>query len=491
MWGAVAVVLLIGSRSLISGALPAVGEFAPFPGATTFLELFWSGWRTSGVGSTAPAPPAFAGLGLAGMVLLGGMGLLQKLLVLGALPLGLAGAFRLARPLGSPRARLVVLIAYAAMPLPYNAIARGRWGGLVAYALAPWILAVLARVVGAEPFEPGADVSGTGAHGSGGRWRRFLSLGVLLAAACAIAPSLAVVTVVAAVGLVLGGLLSGDRLGWRAVTLVLGAAGIAFVLLAPWSIDLVLPGGGLSRITAAPIAESRALGFGALLRFNTGPVGGGPIGVAFLVAGALALLVGQGWRLAWATRCWGVAITCWTFAWVAGRGWLPIPAPTPEITLAPAGIAMALAAGLGLIAFRTDLPSYTFGFRQVASLAAGVAVGLATLPIMSAAIDGRWHLPSQDYEDQYSWMPAQRAEGAFRVLWLGDPEALPLQGWPLGKGVAYGLSDGGTPDAVALWPASDSGSTGRVADALRAARDDSDRRGSVAGWRRWPCATSS
>ncbi|MBA3654389.1 MAG: hypothetical protein H0W70_09370, partial [Actinobacteria bacterium] len=69
----------------------------------------------------------------------------------------------------------------------------------------------------------------------------------------------------------------------------------------------------------------------------------------------------------------------------------------------------------------------------------------------------------------FSWMPDLRANGAFRVLWIGDPEALPTQGWPLGDGVAYALSAGGVPDVTTLWPASDDGVTGLTADALHLA----------------------
>jgi hypothetical protein len=192
--------------------------------------------------------------------------------------------------------------------------------------------------------------------------------------------------------------------------------------------------------------------------------------VGLIVVAALPLLVGHDWRLGWATRCWGIALAGWGVALAGGRGWLPIPTPAPEVLLAPVAVALALAAGLGLVAFRVDVPAYRFGWRQFASTAAGVAVVAGTLPVLAATIDGRWHLPARDFRSQLSWMPDHRHEGAFRVLWLGDPEALPTQGWPLGDGVAYGLSDGGAPDVTTLWPASDEGATGLVADALHWAR---------------------
>jgi GT2 family glycosyltransferase len=462
VWAGVALVVACGSRSLLAGHLPAVGEFTPFTGPANLLRLYLSEWRTSGLGTVAPAPPAFGLLGVAGALLFGGMGLLQKLLVLGALPLGLAGAYRLARPLGLTPARLVVLVVYASVPLPYDALARGRWGGLIAYAVAPWVLAALARATGSPPFGDGPTTDATR------DWPRIIGLGLVLAVVGALAPAVVVALLVGAVGLAIGGLLV-DGGGGRALTLIGIATGVAVVLLVPWSVDVLVPGSGTARLTGVAVPAIRAPGLGDLLRFHTGPLGAGFIGWAFVIAAALPLLVGHEWRLAWATRCWGVALAGWGFAWAGGRGWFPL-APAPEVAIAPAAVAIALAAGIGLVAFRTDVPTYGFGWRQVASTAAGIAVVVATVPVVVGAVDGRWELPARDYRGQLSWMPALRAQGAFRVLWVGDPEALPLQGWRLTDGVAYGLSDGGTPDVTALWPGSDEGATGLVADSLNVAR---------------------
>ncbi|HZN13822.1 MAG TPA: glycosyltransferase family 2 protein [Acidimicrobiales bacterium] len=473
VWTAIAVVLVVGSRSLLSGAIPAVGEFAPFRGSATLARLFFSDWRTSGLGSAAPAPPAFGLLWIGGTVLLGGMGLLQKILILGALPVGLIGAYRLARPLDSIPARVVALVVYASIPLPYDALARGRWGGLIAYAVAPWVLRSLAIATRTPPYAALAPDDST--EPTGRRWGSIIGLGVLFAVTGALAPAVIVSLLVAAVGLALGGLVA-DGGGARALGLALAATGVAIVLLAPWSIDLLIPGGGAARLTGVAVAPARAPDLVDLLRFHTGPLGGGPIGWAFIVIAALPLLVGHDWRLSWAARCWGVALAGWGFAWAGGRGWLPIPAPAAEVALAPVAVALALAAGLGLVAFRTDVPAYRFGWRQFASTAAGVAMVAGSLPVFAAAIDGRWHLPGRDFRSQLSWMPDHRQEGAFRVLWIGDPEALPMQGWSLGDGVAYGLSDQGVPDVTELWPASDEGATGLVADALRLARREQTTR---------------
>ena len=113
------------------------------------------------------------------------------------------------------------------------------------------------------------------------------------------------------------------------------------------------------------------------MRFQTGPLGAPPIGWAFLVAAALPLLIGRGWRLAWAIRMWVVAIGCVLVAWASGLGWLPTALRSPEVLLAPAAVALALATALGVVAFETDLPGYRFGWRQLASVVAGSAAVLA------------------------------------------------------------------------------------------------------------------
>src|SRR5207244_2808334 len=60
--------------------------------------------------------------------------------------------WRFGRPLESTRARLVATVVYVSIPLAANSLARGRWPGLVAYAVAPWLVGGLARATGLEPW---------------------------------------------------------------------------------------------------------------------------------------------------------------------------------------------------------------------------------------------------------------------------------------------------------------------------------------------------
>jgi len=204
--------------------------------------------------------------------------------------------------------------------------------------------------------------------------------GRVVALVAAFVPAVIAVVALVAVALVLASVLTGGVANaGRAVLAAAGATVVAAVLLFPWSVDFVLPGTQLSSVLGLSRSAAAGPGLGQLLRFEIGPLGAPPIGWAFLLAAALPLLVGRGWRLAWAWRMWVVALVCWGVAWTGGRGWLPIEVGAPDVLLAPAAVAMAMAVALGMVAFETDLPGYRFGWRQLASTTALVPVGVTIL----------------------------------------------------------------------------------------------------------------
>jgi hypothetical protein len=215
---------------------------------------------------------------------------------------------------------------------------------------------------------------------------------------------------------------------------------------------------------------SSAPGLGLLLRFGLGSFAHSPLAWAFLVAATLPLVVGRRWRFTWATRLWFVALVAWAASWAFGRGWLLVGVPVADVFLAPAAAAIVLAAVMGLSAFEMDLPGYRFGWRQVASLVAAVAGIVTTAPILLGSIDGRWRMPDRDFPHLLTWMPAAKDEGAFRVLWAGQPEAMPGDPWRLDDGLAYASTRNGPTQLTDLWAASDQGSSGLLADALEVAR---------------------
>ncbi|MGH9224889.1 MAG: glycosyltransferase, partial [Acidimicrobiales bacterium] len=336
--GVLALAVLAGSRNLISGRLPAVGELAPFSSVSTFLGHWVSGWRLTGLGSAAPAPTAFGLLGVSGFLFLGKVAVLQKLLIVGAWPLAALGTWRLTRRFGSSLARLAAVVAYLAIPVSYGALARGRWTGLVAWAAMPWLLTIVARLSGLAPF--GADLEESEAPAATRARAEAVKLGLILAVAAAFAPSVAVALAVAVLGLLLGSLLVGGVPGMaRALAGSLAALLVALVLHVPWSVDLFTPGGWATVAGVAP-DPSRAPALSTLLRFELGPMGAAPLGWAFLVAAVLPLAIGRSWRLAWAVRCWAMSLTCILVAWAGARGWLPVRLETPDVLLAPAALGL-------------------------------------------------------------------------------------------------------------------------------------------------------
>ncbi|MDP8976177.1 MAG: glycosyltransferase [Actinomycetota bacterium] len=462
------VLLLVGSRQLISSGIPTVNELAPVSdGAFGLLRRFLSSWREVGLGDQGPAPPAFVVLGLGGLLLGGSAALFQTLLVIAALPLGAVGAYRVARAFGSQQASLAALVVYAAVPVPYNALAAGRVSGLVAYATAPWVLGRLLRATGIEPFaqpEPHRELG-----------REVLGLGLLLAVAAALSPSVVLMAVITALGVVAGSVLAGGvGPARRALVVALGGVGVTAVLLFPWTFTFFGPGAQLAALLGETTAPPGGYGWGSLLRFQIGSpgvsLGDAPIGWAFLLAAALPLLLAREWRLSWAARLWGLALVCWGAAWLGGRGWLPLPLPRADVALAPAALALALALALGMRAFEVDLRGYRFGWRQLAVSTALVVTLAGLLPVVATAPGGRWGLPRQDFAELLSWMPEQRPRGPFRVLWLGDPDALPLGAWRMGEGLSYATSRGGPPDVSMAWAGGSPGHAKGLADAVTAAR---------------------
>jgi GT2 family glycosyltransferase len=480
---AAALVVVVGTRQLFGSGFPVVGQLLPMPTWTTLVHRFVSGWQPTGVGTTDPATPATGILGLSGMVLFGSVGVLEKIVVLGCIPVGAVGMARLTRPLGTAWARVTSTIIYLAIPVPYDALATARWDGLIMYAACPWILHLLGQASRVEPYgEPTlVDASEALAAPRPNRaWRQTLvgwslALGLLDAFITSMAPSTALVILIVAVGLALGNVVARGNAGLRAagrvVVVALGATAVAVVLLAPWSFAVL---GGPRRwqtLAGLPVAPSTSEGWGSLLRLAVGPIGDAALAWAFLAAAALPLLIGARSRLAWAGRAWSVAVVAWVVAWLAGRGWLgPIAIP-PQVLLVPAGVGIALAVGLGVAAFQLDLPGYRFGWRQAAAVTAAAAAAVGMLPVLGGSLGGRWDLVPSGYAEATTWMSAQGAAGDFRVLWLGDPRVLPGTGWELAPGLAYAVSENGLPDVTGLWPGSSPGKAAAIGNGVQLARD--------------------
>ncbi len=434
---AAALVLLVGSRRLVTGEIPVLREFVDgAQGTRALLGEWWTAWRAAGLGESAVPPPVVPGLGAVSGVLLGSVDLARRLLVLAPVLIGALGAWKLFARSRSSAARAVALASYGLAPVVLNALGSGRLQALWAWAIAPWFLRRVASRAEASPF-------GTPSGRRSGWFRHVAGNALLLAVVGAVSPAGAALVAATVLVVALGPFLAGERRpAVRMVVATLGGAVGAAALLGPWIAEAVRSGDS-SSLTGVWFGRMAAPSSAEVLSGSFGPVTFGYLGWGVLLAALVPLLTGRGWRWTWAFAGWLVALASWagTMAlvrtgWFAGAG--------VELPLVPAAVGLTVALSMLVFAFEHDVVGSDFGFRQVCSGLGIAALVVGLVPALVAASDGRWYLPAGDYERALDLV----AEGDdFRTLWVGDPDVLPVSGWELtgGEGLAFGLSEGFEP----------------------------------------------
>lgn len=445
VWLGLVVVWCFGSRHLLLGEMPVFEQLAAFPdGPTGFIRPI-VGFPFGTLESVLAIAPANALLAMASLLLFGATGLLAKLLLLGALPVGVVGVYRAAKVYRSQVARLVAAVAYAAMPVALDALADGDIGVLAAYALAPWILAGL----GVNEIFVKDDETASPRRKITVRTRAVrVAVGVTVLAM--VVPLAAGTIVLASVGVLVGGFLAAGsvRAGVRSVVAAVMAVGIAVIVLGPWLLDL---GWDAFRSTYLADDPGGPVAIEQVLRLEAD--GAGPaLSWVWPAVAALPLLTAKSWRLSASIRLWFVV------AFVAGSSWadavdlIDLPVAPLGVTLAFVGAAFALNFALAVVAFQEDLPDYRFGWRQIATVAAAVASVAALAPLLAGAVNGRWSTPATGLDEELSILSPAARVGDYRVVWVGVPEALPLRGWNVDDDFAVGVSRNGLPSIVQHWP---------------------------------------
>ena len=287
-----------------------------------------------------------------------------------------------------------------------------------------------------------------------------------------------------AVCIVLASILAGGVRGsFRALGVAVGGVAVAFVLNVPWAVGVVRPGADWSGFAGIAPAGPGTFSLGQILRFETGSLGAPPLGWAFLVVGALALVIGRGWRLGWAARAWTIAAVPFAMTWVAARGWIDVGLPSADALLAPAAVGLALAAGLGIAAFEVDLRGYRFGWRQLASLIAAGALAVGVIPALIAA-SGRSVARAAQRLRRVARVhgegPASgripRACGSGSRAWCRSRRGSSV------RASATARPTTGPPDVTDLWAGTAPTATQRIAESVTLAADGStDRLGSLLG----------
>ncbi len=468
-----AAVLVFGSRHLVTRSVPVIGEMVGFGGGAGDLVRQWSsGWRSVGVGAAVPPPLLVGAAGTLTGLVAGQAGLARTLLTVGLLPLGVVGAHRMAAPLGSKRAQVVAAVAYAAVPLPYDALAAGRWSALGAYAAAPWLVGRLARASAAAPFTPGPG--GTAARASApGLGQHVAATGAVTALAAVLVPQAPLLVVLMGAALAAGCLLTGALRASLRIALA-AAGGAALAALAHLPTTLHLLGSPAARAAWLGGVQAERLSGLDVLALRTGPALAGWITAALLGAAAVPLLIGRRWRLGWAVRVWLLALACGALVWVRADGAVSLRLPDAGVLLAPAAAGLALAAALGLAAVDHDVTgrSWRFGIRRIVVGLGVLALVAAAAPAAAGSVDGRWSAPRDDYAGLLAALERDTAAASSRVLWVGDPDLVPGgRAWELGGGLTYTSVPAAVPAVADLWAATgDTAGAAGLGRALEAAR---------------------
>ena len=470
--------VLIGSRDLFSHGVPAVGTLVEWPGVKALLTELTSAWRHTNLGSTAAGPPALGLMAGLGTVLLGHVALAETLLVVGAFGVGAIGAYRLARGTAAgTAAAATAAVVYVLVPVPRNAIAAGRLGPLVLYALLPFIVLLLVRV-------------GRFAGTAGSARRPLLGLAIGTAVATAWYPPAALATVVVALAFLVASLLAGGVIpALRAVGASLVGVAVAALLLAPWTATIV---DSRDDLAALGIAYHSRLDLSEVLRFHSGPAGAGFAPWGLLVAALVALFVARGPRLSWAVRAFALVVAGDALVFLPGELAPHTPVAAPEAGLAIAGIGVAWAAAIAVGAATNELSAGSVtapgaeertssdvdesratrrssGARVLVGVAiAGVVIG--GFGLAADAVSGRWNAPDGSWANVLSFTKDFTNEGDFRILWVGDPNVLPLDPVEIDDETSWAMTRNGGGDARELWRAPKTRADQVIARAIEVAR---------------------
>jgi hypothetical protein len=356
----------------------------------------------------------------------------------------------------------VATVVHVAVAVPWNSLEAGRWNGLAVWAAAPWILRLLGAALGSAPFTA-----------TGTRWSAGVRLALVMAVTGLVAPVVVAVVLGVAAALVVGSILAGHFRGIDRMLAALAIGTLGTLLLhLPWAVDLITGGSDLpevwSMVVGARPAGPGALGFGEILRFDTGSSASSVLTWLLVVGAAYPLLLGKGWRLAWATRWWTVAAAGWTWVWLVERGSISVAAPAHEVVLGVVSACLAGCAALGVTVFGVDLREHHFGWRQIVSVLALVGVFVGLLPMVGASFGGRWATPSRDIAQAAAFLDDEVEETPFRVAWIGT-EAAVAGGWPVFDEVRVQVTPSGIPEVGDVLPSVPTPRSDLLVEALEAA----------------------
>ena len=377
LFAALTVITVAAERSLITAGTLTGGALTPaFGGVSALWHEYLQSFHPVGIGSASSTPPYVALIAVLATVLGGKPWLAIDVMLIGCVPVaGLTAYFAARRITTSVWARVWAAAAYALLPVGMGAVAAGRFGAAVVFALIPLIGMVAARIFTA----------------AGRRARRAAwATGLFLAIAAAFVPLIWVVALAAAV---LAAVTLGR--GRRGTMINLGIAVLTPVLLLlPWTLQVATQPALLFLEAGQKVPGLATVGLPArsLLLLSPGGPGLPPYwvtgGLALAALAALLLTARRSLVLAG----WTVALLGLLIALAASRvlvtaaGALRPVAAWPGIALAVAAAGLVLAAAVAADVLPGQLRDG--GWRRPAGFGVLVlALAAASAPLLAA---GEW-----------------------------------------------------------------------------------------------------
>ena len=264
------VIALIAERSLLGAGTLSGGALTPaWGGASDLWHEYLQGFHPAGIGSASSAPPYVAVIAALATVLGGKPWLAIDVIMIGCIPLaGLSAFLAVRRVTTSVLARVWAAAAYALLPVGMGAVAAGRFGSAVVFALIPLIAVLAARIFTEGPR----------------RARRAAwAAGLVIAIAAAFVPLVWVVAVLAA----LLGAVAFRRSGRGLLLNLAITAVVPPILLLPWTLQVATTPSLLFLEAGNKVAGLATAGLPARSLLLLSP--GGPGLPPFWVTGGLAL----------------------------------------------------------------------------------------------------------------------------------------------------------------------------------------------------------
>jgi hypothetical protein len=444
----VTVLMLIGSREIITDSSRVIGEMLPFENgsvsSSSILANFLSGWWSSGFGEASANPTGLGLIAIAAFFLFGNLALLQTLMIVGSLFVGLIGMWRLCAAFANTRVRLGAAVVYGALPLSYDAIARGRFSALLCIAAAPWLFDILNR------YQDGKDQSLVR------RTQLVSGLLLILGLVFAFTPSIAILFLVIICLWVfasfLGGVSARQLFGVLLVGLT-GLIGSIFINL-PWSMHFVSDQWWQLLAGDQGIAD-RKIGLGSLARLDFGNMRGGFLVIAIYFCVLCALIVADGWRRLWAIRSSVLVVFGLLIVVLDDQGRLPFALPEPAVMLAVVACGLALAVATCLSVFAETNLTKASDWRRSLSLLMPLAVAMMFAPTLLSVTNGRWNQPETVVPQLLEQLPDNPREGNYRTLYIGDRDLLLVATNSVNSEIAYGVADDGAVNFSSIWAPQD------------------------------------